>query len=141
MAYDRTQQAMLPQTGYFLSQPRINLVPSLQNVVPGSAQQSVFPRAIHFSLPFAGYQDSYLNDPNTTSSSNYLTYYNSYDVNERDYQIITYKELEKLLPDPKPTGRVELGILPNGCAYAPKTATKENYLLFPSKLNYILYFT
>ncbi|CAH8450311.1 unnamed protein product [Dicrocoelium dendriticum] len=65
----------------------------------------------------------------------------STDQQDRDYQVVSYGDLQNLLPEPKPSGRIEVGLLPDGRAYAPKTASREQYLLFPTKLSYILYFT
>ncbi|CAH8446047.1 unnamed protein product [Heterobilharzia americana] len=135
---------ILPQTGYILPQPSFNIVSPLSSGTSTYAHQPLYPRTVHFPLSYAGYSDPRANEMNLTYSpvqSVFSLNPSSVEVMEKDYQIVTYEELEKLLPEPKPTGRVELGLLPNGCAYAPKTASRENYLLFASKYSYILYFT
>ncbi|KAA3675945.1 uncharacterized protein DEA37_0007336 [Paragonimus westermani] len=60
---------------------------------------------------------------------------------QTDFEVVRYEELLNMFPEPKPAGRLDAGLLPNGKAYAPKSFSREQYLLFPSKLSYILYFT
>ncbi|KAF5397843.1 hypothetical protein PHET_09040 [Paragonimus heterotremus] len=60
---------------------------------------------------------------------------------QTDFEVVRYEELLNMFPEPKPTGRLDAGLLPNGKAYAPKSFSREQYLLFSSKLSYILYFT
>lgn len=138
---NRIQPIMLTQAGYILPQPGLSLVSPLSSGAVAYAHQPSYQKSLYFPLSFTGYNDPQVNEMDFSSSQIQSTYTSPADVLEKDYQIVTYEELEKLLPEPKPSGRVELGLLPNGCAYAPKTASRENYLLFASKYSYILYFT
>ncbi|CAH8448879.1 unnamed protein product [Schistosoma curassoni] len=138
---NRIQPMMLSQAGYILPQPGLSLVSPLPGGATAYAHQPSYQKSLYFPLSFAGYNDPQVSEMDFSSSQVQSTYTSPADVLEKDYQIVTYEELEKLLPEPKPSGRVELGLLPNGCAYAPKTASRENYLLFASKYSYILYFT
>ncbi|CAI2723463.1 unnamed protein product, partial [Schistosoma spindalis] len=138
---NRIQPIMLSQSGYILPQPGLSLVSPLPSGATAYAHQPSYQKSLYFPLSFTGYNDPQVNEMDFSSSQLQSTYTSPADVLEKDYQIVTYEELEKLLPEPKPSGRVELGLLPNGCAYAPKTASRENYLLFASKYSYILYFT
>lgn len=60
---------------------------------------------------------------------------------EKDLTIITWEDLKRLLPEVPADGRGESGLLPDGKAYAQKTARRDHYFLFPSKSAYIMYFT
>ncbi|KAK4472466.1 hypothetical protein MN116_003716 [Schistosoma mekongi] len=141
MNQNRIQHTMLPQAGYILPQSGLSIVSPMSSGTTAYGHQSLYPRPLYFPLSLTGYSDPHANEMNFGSSAVQSSLSSSADVLEKDYQIVTYEELEKLLPEPKPSGRVELGLLPNGCAYAPKTASRENYLLFASKYSYILYFT
>ncbi|CAL8078713.1 unnamed protein product [Calicophoron daubneyi] len=152
MAQERAQPLILPQSGYLFPQAELGTLTRSFTAFAPNAPYSIRDPQLALSPP-AGYVDNRQSlaeqlpavayPPVPLMRPAYLTNNNitHTDAQERDYQIITYDELEKMLPEPKPAGRIELGMLPNGSAYAPKTATRENYLLFPSKFSYILYFT
>lgn len=134
MAQERAQSLLVPQSGFFLPHPMHGMPTfTAYQTLPygrsnhGTGIENRFQDIMGFTQTFTPFANpAHISNPSECGC---------------DYQVVTYEELEKLLPDPKPTTRVELGILPDGSAYAPKTATRENYLLFPSKANYILYFT
>ncbi|VDP76573.1 unnamed protein product [Echinostoma caproni] len=140
MAHDRAQSLLLHQPGFIPTQPGLAAVPAVTRGFRDSTNNFAYPKLSPLILPPGAYYDQRQSTgppglavrpaPNSAGSEA---------PPEHDHQIITYDDLEKLLPNPKPTGRVEVGVLPDGSAYAPKTG--ENYLLFPSKSSYILYFT
>lgn len=58
-----------------------------------------------------------------------------------NFSYVSLAELKALLPEDHPDEKIETGLLPDGRAYAPRSARKDIYCLFPGKSGYILYFT
>ncbi|TPP57670.1 hypothetical protein FGIG_08191 [Fasciola gigantica] len=141
MAHDRAQSLLLPQPGFLPTQPALGTVSTVTRGFRDSAANYAYQKLSPIILPPGAYSDQRQpNCPPGPTIRQVAASAGSTDAPpEHDHHIITHDELEKLMPDPKPDGRIEVGLLPDGSAYAPKTG--ENYLLFPSKSSYILYFT
>lgn len=124
---------LLPQPGYVLPSTFAPYQP-----VPGISQFPLIQSTT--TLPAI--------PPSPIANTDFFTRYNRLPStpslasdSDMDFKIVSWEELKGLLPGALSEGRVESGLLPDGRAFAPKTARKDNYFLFPSKSAYIIYYT
>ncbi|VUZ44922.1 unnamed protein product [Hymenolepis diminuta] len=57
------------------------------------------------------------------------------------FTYVSLDDLKALLPPDQQDEKIETGLLPDGRAYAPRSARRDRYCLFTGKIPYILYFT
>ncbi|KER23868.1 hypothetical protein X801_06694, partial [Opisthorchis viverrini] len=135
MAQDHTQPLIVPQPGFLITQfrPNVPFPRPVQSPVGffDGRQQNPWASVVGH-LPATA---PLLHPPPQPSAQV------PNESVDRDYRVVSYEDLEKMLPETKASTRVEVGLLPSGEAFAPKTAARGEYLLFPSKASYILYFT
>lgn len=72
--------------------------------------------------------------------TNQLNFAPSPPANE-PFTSVTLDDLKALLPADQQDEKIETGLLPDGRAYAPRSARRDRYCLFTGKISYILYFT
>nr|CDS29617.1 expressed conserved protein [Hymenolepis microstoma] len=76
----------------------------------------------------------------TPIPTNALNFAPSPPANE-PFTYVSLEDLKALLPPDQQDEKIETGLLPDGRAYAPRSARRDRYCLFTGKIPYILYFT